>query len=74
MGTRLFSIHTRPLSSPEPAMPGVDALTASERIALLGTLSEEAWLLTGRPVPDYVRAETPVTKRHLRERAVDASA
>ena len=35
--------------------------TAEERLGMLASLSEEAWALMGRPVPDYRREETPVS-------------
>lgn len=41
-------------------------LTAEERIALVWTLSERMWELTGRPLPTYTRAEIPVTVKRLR--------
>ena len=34
--------------------------TAGERLALMWPLAIEAWSLTGRPLPDYERASTPV--------------
>ena len=41
-----------------------DDLSAStspeERLALVDTLTREAWALTGRPLPDYRREEAPV--------------
>lgn len=37
-----------------------DAMTAEERIALVWILSARMWELTGRPLPSYSRAETPV--------------
>ena len=34
--------------------------TAEERLGMLASLSEEAWALLGRTVPDYPREEAPV--------------
>ena len=35
-------------------------MSAEERIALVWTLTERMWELTGRPLPVYSRAEMPV--------------
>lgn len=43
--------------------PGDDlsaSTTPEERLAMMETLSREAWVLTGRPFPDYRRDESPV--------------
>ena len=37
--------------------------SAEERLAMMWPLALETWALTGRPLPQYSRAETPVTKR-----------
>lgn len=34
--------------------------SAIERLALMWPLAVEAWLLSGRPLPDYRREETPI--------------
>ena len=34
--------------------------TAEERLAMMWPLAVEAWSLTGRPMPDYERKDTPV--------------
>jgi DMSO/TMAO reductase YedYZ molybdopterin-dependent catalytic subunit len=34
--------------------------TPEERLAMMWPLALEAWTLTGRPLPDYSRGETPV--------------
>ena len=34
--------------------------TAEERLAMMWPLAIEAWSLTGRPMPDYERRNTPV--------------
>ncbi len=33
--------------------------TAEQRLAMMGQLAAEAWLLTGRPFPDYTRRDMP---------------
>ena len=46
--------------------PGDDlskSSTAEERLQMVSTLTLEAWSLTGRPVPDYARSQTPVSRR-----------
>jgi len=35
--------------------------TPEERLAMVWELSERMWELTGRPIPQYERAEIPVT-------------
>jgi hypothetical protein len=45
--------------------PGDDlsaSTTAEERLAMVATLTLEAWSLSGRRLPDYTRAETPVAR------------
>ncbi|MEZ4437339.1 MAG: hypothetical protein R3F65_33515 [bacterium] len=44
-----------PLAASRPPAPP----TALERLALLTQLSDEAWLLSGRPFPRYRRSEMP---------------
>lgn len=40
--------------------------TPAERLALVETLTREAWVLAGREVPTYARHEAPVHVRALR--------
>ena len=37
--------------------------TPEERLAMMWPLALEAWELTGRPLPEYDRRETPVSFR-----------
>jgi len=37
-----------------------DTTTAEERIAMMWPLATEAWSLTGQPMPEYERKDTPV--------------
>jgi hypothetical protein len=49
--------------------PGDDlsrSSTATERLAMMWDLARDAWSLSGRPVPDYLRHETPVSCRPWR--------
>jgi hypothetical protein len=39
--------------------------TPLERLAMMEGLAREAWALTGRPLPDYRRADAPVRVRPL---------
>ena len=41
-------------------------LSAAERLALVWTLTQEGWTLSGRAMPSYPRHETPITRRRLR--------
>jgi hypothetical protein len=49
--------------------PGDDlsrSTTAAERLAMMWVLARDAWSLSGRPLPDYPREETPVSRRPWR--------
>lgn len=51
-----WSIHRvdrDPGTAPCPEDPG-------ERIAMVEVLSQRAWALSGRPLPDYERASMPI--------------
>ena len=39
--------------------------TAEERLEMMWPLALEAWRLTGKPVPNYVRSTMPVERRRL---------
>jgi hypothetical protein len=46
--------------------PGADlsaTTSAEERLAMMWPMTLEAWELSGLPVPDYPRSETPVSLR-----------
>lgn len=45
---------TTPRASRPPSAP-----TPAERLAMMWPLSVEAWLLSGRPLPEYRREEMP---------------
>ena len=40
--------------------------TATERLAMMWDLARDAWALSGQPLPDYPRHETPVACRPWR--------
>jgi hypothetical protein len=40
--------------------------TPEQRLAMMWDLARDAWSLTGRPLPDYPRHETPVSCRPWR--------
>ena len=44
----------------EPNEDLSESTTAEERLAMMWPLTLEAWKLTGRPLPDYARSETPI--------------
>ena len=50
--TWTFALATGETSSPE-------ASSAAERIAAVWAITCDAWALSGRPFPDYSRAEMP---------------
>ena len=43
----------------------------AERLAMLASLSAEAWLQSGEPLPNTARAQLPVTFRPLRAPRAD---
>jgi hypothetical protein len=45
--------------------------TAEQRLAMMWPLALEAWLLTGRPLPEYERAHSPVVVRNLVDADLD---
>lgn len=45
--------------------------TAAERIGMMWRLAQDAWAMTGRPMPDYSREEMPITKRRLHDPPAD---
>ena len=50
--------------------PGDDlsaTTTVDERLAMMWPLAQEAWALTGLPVPAYARHQAPVGRRRLGE-------
>jgi hypothetical protein len=53
------SVRVVPLASREKD-DLTDHLSPVERLLLVETLSREGWVLTGKPFPDYVRANAPV--------------
>ena len=46
--------------SDEPGDDLSGATTAEERLAMMWPLAVEAWSLTGQPMPEYERKDTPV--------------
>jgi hypothetical protein len=58
---RSFRLGTEPLDDLRATS------TAEERLAMMWPLALEAFSLTGRPLPGYRRAETPVVLRRLRK-------
>lgn len=51
----------------EPSDDLSDSTTPAERLEMMWPLALEAWSLTGKPLPDYARDETPV--RRFRRKA-----
>jgi hypothetical protein len=43
----------------EPPEPSLVAATPSERVAMVSRVTEDAWVISGRPLPDYARADAP---------------
>ena len=62
--TPRIPVRIVPLSSDEAEDAYVEG-TVDERLALLTRLSRRAWAASGRPVPSYTRATTPVVITRL---------
>jgi hypothetical protein len=56
---RDWSVSIQPLGA-ESSDDLTDCTSAEERVALVWTLTERMWELTGRPLPTYRRSEMPV--------------
>lgn len=56
---RDWSVRIQPLGA-ESSDDLADCTSAEERIALVWTLTERMWRISGRPLPVYSRAEMPV--------------
>ena len=52
----------------EPSDDLSDQTTAEQRIEMMWPLALEVWSLTGKPIPDYDRRETPILR--LRRKAL----
>lgn len=50
----------------EPSDDLSESTTAEERLAMMWPLALEAWVLTGVPLPDYVRRDAPVRLQRSR--------
>jgi len=44
----------------EPSESLLHTTTAEERLAMMWPLAQEAWALTGRPMPELPRGEWPI--------------
>lgn len=60
-----MTVRVVPLDSREAGDSLVGG-TVAERIALVATLSQQQWALTGRPRPGYTRATMPIAVVSLR--------
>lgn len=65
MSDRVVSIVRRKLSAPPDSGLSVPG-TPQHRIALVATLTAEAWSVAGLHIPEYARAATPIHIRTLR--------
>jgi len=45
----------------EPSEDLSASTTAAERLGMMWRLTQDAWAMTGRPIPDYPREEMPVS-------------
>lgn len=56
---RAWPVRAFPLGS-EPGEISTEGTTAAERVQMIWPLTVETWSLSGRPIPDYPREQTPV--------------
>ena len=56
---RNWPVHKYTLGA-EPSDDLSGQTTPEQRLEMMWPLALEAWLLTGKPIPDYSRAETPI--------------
>ncbi|HSM50460.1 MAG TPA: hypothetical protein VLA75_03560 [Thermoanaerobaculia bacterium] len=50
----------------EPAPDLAHSTTPEQRVAMMWRLALDAWATSGRPLPTYTRAETPMRRLSLR--------
>lgn len=62
---RDMTVRVVPLGSPEAGDSRVGG-TATDRVTLVGTLTEALWARTRRPLPTYTRDTMPVAFTPLR--------
>jgi hypothetical protein len=55
----------------EPSEDLSATTTVEERLAMMWRLARDAWAMTGRPIPDYPREKTPISKRRLHDPPAD---
>lgn len=67
---RSWPIRTYRLGE-EPAEDLSASTTAAERIGMMWRLARDAWAVAGRPIPDYPRERTPISKRRLHDPPAD---
>jgi hypothetical protein len=57
----------------EPSEDLSATTTAAERLGMMWQLAQDAWAMAGRPIPDYPREQTPISKRRLHDPPADES-
>ncbi len=55
----------------EPSEDLSATTTVEERLGMMWRLARDAWAVTGRPIPDYPREKTPISKRRLHDPPAD---
>jgi hypothetical protein len=55
----------------EPSEDLSATTTAAERLGMMWRLARDAWAVAGRPIPDYPRERTPISKRRLHDPPAD---
>jgi hypothetical protein len=56
---RKWPVRVVPLREERPVKLG-DEVTAEERMAMMWQLTQEAWAIAGREIPDYERSDIPI--------------
>jgi len=63
---RSWPVHKYRMGS-DPSDDLSESTTAEQRLEMMWPLTLEAWSLTGQPIPDYTRSNTPI--RRVRRKA-----
>jgi hypothetical protein len=71
---RTWPVRLVALGSEEPGDHLDQSTTPEERLALVWTLTLEAWTLSGRPMPTYPRTAAPVRLCRLDQRRPETPA
>ena len=66
MARRDVTVRVRRLHDEQDEMEPYAGMTPAERLAMVWTLTQECWALSGQPMPSYPRERMPVVVRRRR--------